>query len=158
MFFLSVRLLEFSMHQTQIHIMTFSRTESQHAAPCHPHVISNEYIFFPLSLSLPVLGNNHLSFQEPFSYICCREMLHYPSWLSFLLSGVSARNRPAGDSQTQKHITVNRHTHIFSWKRATDLRMAALKPNWQKCFFTSVQIILYYASGEVLMLIYCTSQ
>lgn len=80
----------------------------QPTASFHPPVISNENVFL-LSLSLPVLGHNHLSFQEPFSCICWRETLHYPGRLSLLLSGVSVWNRAAGDSRTQKHI--------FGWKR-----------------------------------------
>lgn len=100
-----------SMHRTQIRITIFSHSESQHVAPCHPHVISNEYFFFSLSLSVSACFRpQSLSFQERSSYVCCRETLHYPGWLSFLLSGVSVRNRPAGDSHTQKHFTVNRHT------------------------------------------------
>lgn len=128
-----------SMHQTQIHITTFSRTESQQSAPSHPHVISNEYIF-SLSLSLPVLGHNHLSFQEPFSYICCRETLHYPSWLSFFpVWSVCMKQSSRGVTHTKTHYSQPTHTYLQLKARATDLRLAALKPNWQKRFSTSAK-------------------
>lgn len=80
----------------------------QRTASFHPPVISDENVFL-LSLSLPVLGHNHLSFQAPFSCICWRATLYYPGRLSLLLSGVSVWNRAAGDSHTQKHV--------FGWKQ-----------------------------------------
>lgn len=106
----------------------------------HPRVISDANVF-PLSLSLPVLGHNHLSFQKPFSCIGWRETLYYPGRLSLLLSGVSVWNRAAGHSRTHK-----KKKHIFSWKPEWQLWGRKLK--WQKHFLNVGQIVWFYASGE----------
>lgn len=145
-FYLYVLLHSLFMHQTHIHIPTFSRTERQHGAACHPHVISNEYIFLSLCGSLPVLGHNHLSFQEPFSYICCRETFHYPSWISFLRSGVSAPNRPAGDSHTQTHHRQPTHISAGESDRFKDGCSEAKLTGWH-CYHVG-QIIFVLCEGR----------
>lgn len=154
---LSVRSLTFAlfMHQTQIHITTFSRTESQHGAPCHPHVISNEYIFFSLSacfrpqsfvISAPFI--HLLQRNAPLSgltiFFSCLECLHETDQ-----QGIHAH----------KNTLQSTETHISSVESESNrFRGGCSEAKLTETLFHVSQIILFYASGEVLMLIYCTSQ